>query len=137
MAQKKKRKKKKNFFLSTKPLAKDLGQQEQRDFFNWAPRIELHYTLSAYNFRLMQKFCHLFLGGKAGLASEGTSDGVISFRNCINSAERVPTYVSRQSKFPSDSHSILIIHGRIVLSSRNHCSPVACIHIFDTLRTIV
>ena len=40
----------------------------------------------------MQKFCHLFLGGKAGLASEGTSDGVISFRNCINSAERVPTY---------------------------------------------
>lgn len=42
-------------------MVKDLGQQgEQWDFFLTERRIELHYMLKAYNFRLMQKFCHLF-----------------------------------------------------------------------------
>lgn len=70
-------------------------------FFLTERCIELHYTLKAYNFRLMQKFCHLFSAESVRCVC--TSKGAISRWNCINSAQHVSAYyrASHVSKWQS------------------------------------
>lgn len=74
-----------------------MGQEERWNFLT-EHRIELHYTLKACNFRLMQKFCHLF--GLKGYCESVRAKMQYRAENCINSAERVSTYchVGRVSK---------------------------------------
>lgn len=88
---------------------------------------ELHYALKAYNFRVMQKFYHLFRPKGRCVC---TRESVISHRNCINNTETCLEQLWRQSCFSLTAHPFkwLLFMQHCIISFASFIVPGSLSH---------